>query len=133
MLISNQSAAPIAELLLTHSEVVVLSSAGQNGKRQTGRLHFEGGFIEACLSRQNDQTLSQGFSLVPIPPLARNAHSWRRATRYFAAFVVQNKEGQLACRLQTKRTSAPLFSESLLIGSLKADKILLRVFQLMAR
>jgi len=96
-------------------------SARVIGNDKSGRLHFEGGFTRSLFISPNDQTLSQGFSLVPIPSLARNAHFMEASYQILQGFSL-SKTKKANLRVEFKEENvAPLFRS--LAAFTQADKI----------
>ena len=96
-------------------------SARVVGNDKSGRLHFEGGFTRSLFISPNDQTLSQGFSLVSIPSLARNAHFMEASYQILRGFSL-SKTKKVNLRVEFKEENvAPLFRS--LAAFTQSDKI----------
>ncbi len=88
---------------------------------KAGRLHFEGGFTRSFFVSPNDNTLSQGATLVPLPALSRNAHYLEASYDILRNFSLnKTKKANLSVAFREENV-APLFRS--LGASTQADKI----------
>jgi len=88
---------------------------------KAGRFHFEGGFTRSLFISPNDETLSQGLSLVRIPRLARNAHFFEASYEVLKGFAL-TKTKKVNLRVAFREEDvAPLFRS--LAASTQADKV----------
>jgi len=88
---------------------------------KAGRFHFEGGFTRSLFISPNDQTLSQGLTLVPIPRLSRNAHFFEASYEVLKGFsLTKTKKANLRVAFREENV-APLFRS--LGASPQADKV----------
>jgi len=86
-----------------------------------GRLHFEGGFTRSFFVSPNDNTLSQGSTLVPIPRLSRNAHYLEASYDILRNFSLNKRKKANLNVAFREEDVAPLFRS--LGASTQADKI----------
>ena len=88
---------------------------------KAGRFHFEGGFTRSFFVSPNDNTLSQGATLVPLPALSRNAHYLEASYDILRSFSLnKTKKANLSVAFREENV-APLFRS--LGASTQADKI----------